>query len=114
MNDKINEVLNKYLEQTNNLVKQFYNKYYNEKDEHIFWDEWEVVWNYEHWLGIIKISSYYWNIDTIFTALNDNVSEEILFSWYDNSCEYHSSNKHWDFTDLHTYNKNNELQKTDW
>ncbi len=99
---KNEKVILEYQKSVDQLVREFYRKYYfepwenTEQNDTLF--DMEYSYNVDlmkyHWtLWPINITDYYWCIDDIIIALKYNIPEKILFKYYDESIEASMNNK---------------------
>jgi len=99
-----NALISEYVAKADQLARQFYDIYFNDEDDHIYWDEWYFI-GLEHWPWVVEISDYYFNIDDIFVALNLHASSDDLLKWYDYSLTHHTENKKWNPINLYSWLK---------
>lgn len=63
-----------------NLCEKFVNKYYDEEsDWYIIWIDWDLFPN------TLSINDYFRWVGDVYIAIKNNITEDILFSWYDYS-----------------------------
>lgn len=62
-----------------NLVERFAIKYYSEEGEDV---EYYFVWDMQFDISTVNIVDDYWNIDDIYLALKEDISEDVLFERY--------------------------------
>jgi hypothetical protein len=85
-------MIEKYKKSILKLSKEFVKKYYGKNcDWYIIWIDWDLCPN------TLSVNDYFRWIDDIYIALKNNITEDILFSWYDYSLnkatiesEYHN------------------------
>jgi hypothetical protein len=83
-----NKVLENWEKATNELLKQFLDKYFNEED-------YEPDW---YWISnaigeTVEINDYFFNLDRIVEAIRYNASKKKLFDFYDLELDYAMNHK---------------------
>lgn len=73
---------------TDNIAEAFLLKYFDRKRDR--YDEW---WVGDEIGGIMCINDYWFDLHTMLLALRCDVSEKILFSYYDYALECHTDDK---------------------
>lgn len=68
--------INEYIIAVLNLCEEFGNKYFEGSYRHI-------IGNINIWLWPLEVDDYYFSIDEIVCALNNNIPREVLLKWYD-------------------------------
>lgn len=59
------------------ICGEFANKYFEEYD-------WHIIGNINVWYWPIEVADYFFSIDEIACALNNNIPKEVLLKWYYN------------------------------
>lgn len=83
-----NKILENWEKATNELLQQFLDKYFNEKD-------YEPDW---YWISdligeTLAVNDYFFNLDRIVEAIRYNASKKKLFDFYDLELDYAMKNK---------------------
>jgi hypothetical protein len=68
--------INEYNSAILNLCEEFGDKYFEESDRHI-------IGNNNIWLWPLEVADYYFSIDEIVCALNNDIPKAVLLKWYD-------------------------------
>lgn len=59
-----------------NLCKDFVNKYFDGTYR-------DIIGNMNIWLWPLEVADYFFSIDNIVCALNNDIPKELLLKWYD-------------------------------
>ena len=76
---KTNLILQQYYEACKELMGEFVRIYYKESGI----EDTEVWWVSNNIGTVACINDYYWNMEDMATAIKHNISEKVLFDWYD-------------------------------
>ncbi len=74
------KTINEYQSALRNLCEEFGNKYFEESD-------WDIIGNINVWYWPIEVADYFFSIDNIACAINNDIPKEVLLKWYDISLE---------------------------
>lgn len=74
--------INEYNSAIFDLCKEFSNKYFDGTYR-------DIIGNANVWWWPLEVADYYFSIDNIVCALNNNIPKEALLKWYDQSLEYY-------------------------
>ncbi len=62
------------------LCKEFAEKYFEESD-------WYIIGDINVWYWPLEVADYFFSIDNIACALNNNIPKEVLLKWHEESLE---------------------------
>lgn len=78
--------INEYNNIIQNICKEFTDKYFE-------WLDWYIIGDANVWFGPLEIANYYFSIDNVICALNNNIPEDVLLKWYDESLEEYKKDR---------------------
>lgn len=81
------QIITDYITATEALCDAFYKKYYWSKEDGEYEksvDDLYVIWGYrDMWPDIVWIGDQSWDISDIYTAIKNDIDQDILWKWYD-------------------------------
>lgn len=72
--------INEYNSAILHLCEEFTNKYFEGSD-------WHIIGNMNIWLWPLEVADYYFSIDEIVCALNNDIPKDVLLKRYDQDLE---------------------------